>query len=89
MKSVRPGGARIIVEWGNDDHDIILTPRDWTRVKRGGALTRRARGSSEDGSQWEYWHFAGGVDGKLDVYYGADGGHGFGETLKEATIIER
>jgi hypothetical protein len=88
MKEVGPGGARIIVEWGNDDHEIILTARDWTRVKRGGELSRRARGFSEEGFQWEYWHFAGGMDGKLNVYYGSDGGHGFDGKLADATIVE-
>jgi hypothetical protein len=39
MKEIRPGGARIIVEWGNDDHAIILTPRNWTRVKEAARLS--------------------------------------------------
>ena len=26
--TLRPGGARIIVEWGYDNHEIVLTPRN-------------------------------------------------------------
>ena len=88
MKEIRPGGARLIVEWGNDDHDIIMTPRDWMGVKRGGEFIRRTRGSGEDGPQWEQWCFGGGLSGSLDVYYGNDGGHGFSGKLSDATIVE-
>ncbi|MHC2582667.1 hypothetical protein ACVI1J_005158 [Bradyrhizobium diazoefficiens] len=84
----RPGAARITVEWGYDLHEITLTPRNWSRVKRGGKLRIRSRGFSEDGPQWEYWSFAGGLDGDLSVEYGEDGGVGFVGKLHDATIEE-
>jgi hypothetical protein len=85
--TLRPGSARIIVEWGYDNHEMVLNSRNWARVKRGGELRIRCRGFSEDGPQWEYWNFAGGLDGKLLVEYG-DGGTGFVGTLREARIEE-
>jgi hypothetical protein len=85
--SIKPGGARIAVVW-DDRHEIVLTPRNWSRVKRGGKLKIRSRGFSEDGPQWEYWTFAGGLDGDLLVEYGEDGGVGFTGKLHDAIIEE-
>jgi hypothetical protein len=39
--------------------------------------------------QWEYWNFAGGLDGDLVVEYGDDGGTGFIGRLADATIEEK
>jgi hypothetical protein len=86
--TLKPGGARIAVVWGYNLHDVILTPRNWSRVKRGVALRIRAAGYSEEGFQWEYWSFAGGLDGDLIVTYGKDGGTGFIGKLRDATIEE-
>ena len=85
---LKPGGARIIVEWGYDNHEVVLTPRNWARVKRGRALRIRSPGFSEEGFQWEYWSFAGGLDGDLVVEYGDDGGTGFTGKLADAAIEE-
>ena len=85
---LKSGGARIAVEWGYDIHEIILTSRNWSRVKRDGSLRIRSRGFSEEGFQWEYWKFAGGLDGDLIVEYGNDGGQGFVGKLRDATIEE-
>jgi hypothetical protein len=87
--SLRSGGARIAVEWGYDIHDVILTPRNWSRVKRGGSLRIRWHGYSEEGFQWEYWSFSGGLDGDLIVDYGNDGGRGFAGKLRDAKIEEK
>lgn len=84
----KPGGARIVVEWGYDNHEIVLTPRNWSRIKQGGKLKIRSRGFYEGASQWEYWSFAGGLDGDLLVEYGEDGGVGFVGKLRDATIEE-
>ena len=86
--ALKAGGARIAVEWGYDIHEVILTARNWARVKRGGSLRIRSPGYSEEGSQWEYWNFAGGLDGDLIVEYGNDGGQGFVGKLRDATIEE-
>jgi hypothetical protein len=85
-KTLRPGGARIAVEWGYDVHDVLLTPRNWSRVIRGRSLTIRTPGFSEEGLQWEYWDFAGGLGGDLVVRYGDDGGEGFVGKLRDARI---
>lgn len=84
--SLKPGGVRIAVEWGNDTHEVVLTPRNWSRVKRGKNLRIRSSGFSEDGPQWEYWNFSGGLDGDLVVEYGEDGGMGFQGKLGDAII---
>ena len=86
--TLKSGGARIAVEWGYDIHEVILTPRNWSRVKRGGSLKIRPPGFSEDGFQWEYWNFARGLDGDLVVGYGEDGGTGFIGNLRAAMIEE-
>jgi hypothetical protein len=57
-------------------------------VKRGGSLRIRSPGFSEDGFQWEYWNFSGGLDGDLVVEYGEDGGTGFIGELRDAMIEE-
>lgn len=80
--------AKISVEWGYLTHTIILTPRNWARVKRGHRLTIRSRGFSEEGFQWEYWGFSGGLEGDLIVGYGNDGGTGFIGKLSDAHIEE-
>lgn len=85
--NLRAGGARVAVEWGYKVHEVILTPRNWSRVKAGRHFRIRARGYSEDGFQWEYWTFSGGLHGELLVEYG-DGGVGFGGKLRDATIEE-
>src|SRR4051794_17886911 len=42
--TLKSGSARVIVEWGYDLHEIILTPRNWSRIKRGGKLKIRSIG---------------------------------------------
>jgi len=48
----------------------------------------RSPGYSEEGFQWKYWNFAGGLDGDLVVAYGPDGGQGFVGKLYDAWIAE-
>jgi hypothetical protein len=57
--TLKSGGAPIAVIWGYDVDKVILTPRNWSRVKRNGSLRIRSPGFSEEGFQWEYWNFAG------------------------------
>jgi len=82
------GGAVVSVEWGYDLHEIVVSPRNWSRIKRGDKLRLRSRGYSECGAQWEYWSFEGGLEGRLLVEYGEDGGTGFDGLLKDADIEE-
>jgi hypothetical protein len=84
----KSGGAILSVEWGSDLHEIVVSPRNWARIKRGAKLRLRASGYSECGSQWEYWNFEGGLEGKLVVEYGEDSGTGFDGLLKDADIEE-
>jgi hypothetical protein len=51
--TLKPGGARVKVVWGNDNHEIVLTPRNWSGVKRGSKLKIRSRGFYEGHPQWE------------------------------------
>jgi hypothetical protein len=83
----RGGGALIEVAWGYDIHEITLTARNWWKVKRGKPLRIRVRGFSEEGSEWQYWTFGGGLEGRLLVEYG-EGGVGFDGRLSDASIEE-
>ena len=81
--------ATIRVEWGYDDHYITLTPRNWAAIKAGRAHSQRGAGYYYEGEFfWDYWSFAGGLDGELEVGYGDDGGQGFVGQLSDATIEE-
>jgi hypothetical protein len=87
--SVKSGRARIAVEWGYATHEVVLSPSDWSLVKRGGALQIKSRGFNDEGGfQWEYWSFSGGLEGDLIVEYGDEGGTGFNGTLDDAMIEE-
>jgi hypothetical protein len=88
IMALKRGGARIAVEWGYDVHEVTLTPRNWSRVKRGHNLRIRSVGYYEGASQWEYWNFGGGLNGELIVEYGNDGGQGFIGRLSDAMIEE-
>jgi hypothetical protein len=62
--------ARISVEWGYEIHSITLTARNWSRVKAGKPLRIRGQGYWYDGEHfWDYWAFAGGMEGRLIVSY--------------------
>ena len=81
--------ATITVEWGYDSHSITLTPRNWAAIKAGRAHSQRGAGYHYEGEFfWDYWSFAGGLDGELEVGYGSDGGQGFVGDLPGATIEE-
>lgn len=80
-------GATIVVSWGYEQHSIRLTPRNWRRVKSGKRLKLRGKGYYYEGEFfWDYWNFAGGLEGSLIVEYGDDGGTGFEGKLSDATI---
>jgi len=80
--------ATISVEWGYEMHSTTLTARNWARVKSGKSLSIRGKGYYYEGEFfWDYWSFAGGLDGELYVDYG-DGGCGFSGTLVDANIEE-
>ena len=87
--SAKSGKMRVCVEWGYDTHEVVLTPRNWSRIKRGNPLRIRTQSWYEGGSQWEYWNFSGGLEGDLVVEYGEDGGVGFDGKLSDATIDGR
>jgi len=71
---------------GYDLHDVLLTPRNWSRVKRGGSLKIRSSGMSECGPQWEYWYFFCRPDGDLVIAFGDDGSTGFIGSVNDAII---
>lgn len=81
--------ATVTVGWGNERHSLTLTKRNWSKVRRGQELRIRGSGYWYEGRFFrDYWHFGGGLDGKLVVSYGEDGGEGFVGTLREADIEE-
>jgi hypothetical protein len=87
--ATKRAGATISVEWGYEQHSITLTPRNWAKVKSGKELFIRGKGYRyEVEFFWDYWHFAGGMEGKLEVWYGDDGGLGFDGQLRDADIME-
>ena len=85
-------GARISVEWGDEDHSITLTPEDWAKVKSGEELSIQGEGYFYEGKFFlDEWHFGGGLQGELIVNYGNDGDYsavGFDGHLQGATITE-
>jgi len=82
-------GATISVYWPDDWHSIVLTPRNWAKVKAGAALWIRGRGYRYEGEFfWDKWQFGGGLDGKLIVWYGDGGGQGFVGKLRDTEIRE-
>ena len=79
----------ITVEWGYELHSITLSGRNWSLVKTGRPLSMRGKGYYYEGEFfWDYWSFAGGLEGELRVDYGDDGGCGFQGTLSDADIEE-
>jgi hypothetical protein len=81
--------ATITVEWGYDCHSITLTPENWAAIKSGRAHSQRGTGYYYERELfWDYWSFAGGLEGELEVGYGDDGGQGFVGKLSDATIKE-
>ena len=83
-------GATISVQWGNEVRvSLSLTPQNWTKLKSGKALQIRGRGYYYEGEFFrDYWHFEGGLDGALVVYYGEDGATGYDGKASGADIEE-
>ena len=84
------GGATVSVEWGDEDHEITLTPRNWAKVKSSKELYIRGKGYHyEDEFYLDYWHFSGGLQGELTVSYGNHGDYsatGFDAKLQDAAL---
>lgn len=83
--------ATVTVEWGYECPSITLTPRNWAAIKAGHAHYQRGAGYYYEGEFfWDYWRFAGGLDGELAVTYGEgeNCGGGFEGVLYSATIEE-
>jgi hypothetical protein len=84
-------GATVSVELGYELHSITLAARNWARVKSGKPLRIRGKGFYFEGEFfWDYWSFAGGLEGELIVEYGEGFGRrtGFNGRLSDATIEE-
>ena len=63
--------AKITVPIGYEYCSIVLIPRNWSKVKIGKPLNIRGKGYYYEGKHfWDYWNFAGGLDGELRVSYG-------------------
>jgi hypothetical protein len=81
--------ATITVNWGYENHSITLTPRNWAAIRAGRSHSQRGAGYQYEAEFfWDYWSFAGGLDGELEVGYGDDGGQGFVGRLSDAKIEE-
>lgn len=87
--------ARLSVSWGYDvTVELVVSKRNWSKIMRGHDLTIRGSGYYYEGDFfWDFWDFAGGIDGELIVRYGSpkDGdysGQGFIGTLRDALVEE-
>ncbi len=81
--------ATISVEWGYELHSLTLTPEQWATILGGEELGVKGAGYWYEGTFFDdYWHFTGGLDGDLIVFYGDDGGTGWNGPLRGATIEE-
>ncbi len=90
QRRAKPGhAATIMVEWGYETHSLTLTPDQWEFVMSGHALGVEGPGYEYEGEHFEdYWSFAGGYRGTLEVSYGDDGGVGVECRLCDAVITE-
>lgn len=79
--------AEITVEWGYEEHSIVVTAENWERIKSGEPVHLRGEGYYHEGEFFQdEWFFGGGVDGTLEVSYGDDGGVGYAGSLAQAII---
>ena len=80
--------AEITVEWGYELHSIVLTPRNWTKVKSGKPLSIRGKGYIYEGEFfWDHWHFNTYENNEIYVTYGNDGGEGFIGSFSSAVSV--
>ena len=65
--------ARLFCSWGyNVDVELFVSKRNWRRILKGEKLTIRGSGYHYEGEFFrDYWDFAGGLDGELQVRYGS------------------
>ena len=79
--------ARVTVQWGYEDHSIVIGKRRWQRIVAGRAVECRGQGYHYEGEfMWDYWKFGGGITGSLKVTYGQDGGTGFDGNLLDCSL---
>jgi hypothetical protein len=90
QRRAKPGhAATIMVEWGYETHSVTLTPTQWESVMSGHSLGVEGPGYFYDGEHFQdYWSFAGGYRGTLEVSYGDDGAVGVDCRLCDANIAE-
>jgi hypothetical protein len=86
---------RVSVEWGYDEHAIILPAHLWDRIINGDPVVVFGGGFPYEAEYFfDDWRFRGGVEGELLVTYsgpngdGSDTGDGFVGKLGDATIEE-
>jgi len=79
----------ISVYWDCVEASVKLTRRDWEAIKAGGEFHEIGEGYYYEGEKFQdYWNFAGGLEGSLEVTYDG-GGQGFVGRLCDAQIKER
>jgi hypothetical protein len=89
----RKPAAHLQVSWGYDvTVDLHVSQRNWSKITKRKKVTIRGDGYLYEGEfYWDYWHFEGGIDGKLMVTYSSskeswDVGVGFDGTAREALV---
>jgi hypothetical protein len=84
----RLGGVELRVSRGYDVEVVLrLTPRNWSRVRRGLPLRIRGRGYRYEAEfYWDYWIFSGAPDYAVRVEYGEDAAVGFDGKLSDIEI---
>ena len=84
-------GAKITVVWGDEPRTIVLSPRDWQRVKAGAPVTVRGDGYIYH-EQWfgDIWRFNGAMHELVVDYDYSHGetGVGYNGSLSGVHIIE-
>jgi len=82
-------GYIVTVEWGYDNHSIVLTDKEWTHISEGIPLMKVGGGYVYEGESYQdYWTFTGGASGNILIEYGEgeDRAIGFQGSLQQANI---
>ncbi len=79
----------VSIYWPDGWKSVILTPKEYQSILAGKPFSKDGEGYGYDGEDFQdWWSFEGGMEGKVVVSYGDDGGEGFNGRLSDCEIQE-